>query len=355
MATKKITELTAAGALDGTELVEMVQSSSSKKGLLSAITTFVMTYLAPTTHAATAKTSLASADEFALVDSAASNVLKKITFANLWAAVQSAIKGSPSTLYLTTDTYANIVAGYPAASYSGASAKCTDLNMPSGCVVISDGTNWNLTAPINYSAMQEKWINFGGTAATYSQTGTTVTVTQASHGLPATDFNGATIYLTQSTGALLSGNFTNFQYVNANSFTCVSTVSQSTSGNLGANTAETFCPTLCTVSTSLRYPYFVSPTVITRASVTGNNKTAKIYFGDYAATSSITTNTAGATSYSNLSPNRVEILSGTKLMMAGATTFITAYTGTTVRASSQLANAADWQCLWPERTQLQLL
>ena len=83
-------------------------------------------------------------------------------------------------------------------------------------------------------------IVIGGSGATYSQTATTVTVTWASHGMTAA-LNGASVHLTQSTGSLLTGWFTNFTYVDANSFTCTSGVSQSTSGNLGTNTAKTAC------------------------------------------------------------------------------------------------------------------
>lgn len=87
-------------------------------------------------------------------------------------------------------------------------------------------------------------ILLGGSGATYSQTGTTVTVTLTSHGLTAAADDGSSIYLTQSTGALLSGWFTNLTYVNANSFTVTSTVSQSTSGNLGTQTGEITVETL---------------------------------------------------------------------------------------------------------------
>lgn len=44
MATLKISQLSAASELDGTELFEMVQSSVSKKGLLSAIVAFSQSY-----------------------------------------------------------------------------------------------------------------------------------------------------------------------------------------------------------------------------------------------------------------------------------------------------------------------
>lgn len=48
-----------------------------------------ITVIAPGTHAATGKTTPVDADELPLVDSAASNVLKKLTFANLKAWIQS--------------------------------------------------------------------------------------------------------------------------------------------------------------------------------------------------------------------------------------------------------------------------
>lgn len=81
-------------------------------------------------------------------------------------------------------------------------------------------------------------IIFGGASAIYSQSLTTVTVTQVAHGLTAVH-NGASIYLTQSTGLLVTGWFTNFTYVSADAFTCTCPISHTASGNLGTNTAAT--------------------------------------------------------------------------------------------------------------------
>lgn len=50
--------------------------------------------LASTIHGATAKTTPANADEFAIVDSAASNVLKKLTFANLKATILAGVSNA---------------------------------------------------------------------------------------------------------------------------------------------------------------------------------------------------------------------------------------------------------------------
>jgi hypothetical protein len=76
-------------------------------------------------------------------------------------------------------------------------------------------------------------------AATYSQTGNTVTVTSTAHHIPATVHNGKSVYLAIGSGAAVTGWFANFQYVDANTFTCQSSVSQSTSGTVNTNLAET--------------------------------------------------------------------------------------------------------------------
>lgn len=55
-----------------------------------------ITVIAPGTHAATSKTTPVDADEFAIVDSAASNVLKKLTWANLKAGLAAFVGDSGS-------------------------------------------------------------------------------------------------------------------------------------------------------------------------------------------------------------------------------------------------------------------
>ncbi len=82
-----------------------------------------------------------------------------------------------------------------------------------------------------------------GNAATYSQTLTTITVTSTAHNIPATVHNGKNVYLamgTAATGATIpAGWFTNFTYVDANTFTCTSTVSQTGTGAVNTNIAQT--------------------------------------------------------------------------------------------------------------------
>lgn len=64
------------------------------------------------------------------------------------------------------------------------------------------------------------------TGATYSQSGTTITVTKSTHGL----VGGEAIYITFSTGTATTGYYV-ITYVDANTFTITSTTSTTTSGN----------------------------------------------------------------------------------------------------------------------------
>lgn len=132
MTSKTLGNLTAADALTGTEEVYVVQSSNSRKSTTQDIadlgtsqdnmtdgttnknyTATEQTKLAgveadadvtdaenvaSVIHAATGKTTPVDADEIPLVDSAASNVLKKLT----WANVKATLKAYTDTLYLST-------------------------------------------------------------------------------------------------------------------------------------------------------------------------------------------------------------------------------------------------------------
>lgn len=91
MAGTKLTDLTAASTLDGTEGVYVVQSGASRKTTVSAL---LDDRLGPQTNASTSKTTPVDADSLPISDSAASNALKKLTFANLWAWVKSKLAGT---------------------------------------------------------------------------------------------------------------------------------------------------------------------------------------------------------------------------------------------------------------------
>jgi len=85
-------------------------------------------------------------------------------------------------------------------------------------------------------------------AATYSQTGTVLTVTSTAHNMTASQ-NGKNVYLanaTISTGVApvgYTGNwFSNFTYIGVNSFSCTCTNSQSATGTILTNLATTALP-----------------------------------------------------------------------------------------------------------------
>lgn len=79
MADKKISDLSANGTLDGTELVELVQSGSNVKALLSAIKTYIVNgYLTISTAASTYQTQ-SGMSSYATTSSLTSGLLANLT------------------------------------------------------------------------------------------------------------------------------------------------------------------------------------------------------------------------------------------------------------------------------------
>lgn len=249
--------------------------------------------------------------------------------------------GALSGGFVARDTYSNIVTNYPAADYTGKKAFATDLGSQGrGAPVFSNGVNWRrLFAQADFAGVL-KHIIIGGSGATYTQTGTTVTVTWVSHGLSAYEFNGASVYLVQNTGDLLSGWFTNFTYVDANTFTVTSTVDQSTSGNLGTNTAETDIPigfTFPSTTGFIEVGDLLSFSGLIRNKNSVNTKTAKLYIGANLIASSTPTT---SNNWVNVgSPNIMPIGSGNYILVGGIQ--ITPI-NTTAKATIQLSNSTDW-------------
>jgi len=91
MADKELSSLTSASALDGTELALVVQGGNSRQ-------TTTTKQVSEVTHSATGKTTPVDNDELPLVDSAASNVLKKL----LWSNLKATLKTYFDTLYAAT-------------------------------------------------------------------------------------------------------------------------------------------------------------------------------------------------------------------------------------------------------------
>lgn len=121
-----------------------------------------------------------------------------------------------------------------------------------GSIWWSNGTLWQ---PDNRVLLFEENTGFivpalaAANAATYSQTLTTVTVTSAAHNIPTAIHNGKNCNLVNNsvlTGVAptgYSGNwFTNFQYVDANTFTVTATNSQTATGTLATTTTAQTLP-----------------------------------------------------------------------------------------------------------------
>lgn len=252
--------------------------------------------------------------------------------------------------FVAVDTWANIQASYPASNYSTmVRAFANDLGVAPGTIVVKQGNIWRPQyAFVLFSgAATPGYINFGGSGATYTQTGTTVTVNQTSHGLTA-DRNGCQIYLTQNTGALVSGWFTNFTYVDPNSFQCTSAISQSISlSNLGTSTGELSLPWSYAVPSGLAMATDAIAMGFTHlAKSSANNKTAKSYFNALAITASGNTLTTGAT-YNAVSPSAQTFQSATTFTTNGISTTPQSAGNRTYTITSTLANAADWHVIYP--------
>lgn len=136
----------------------------------------------------------------------------------------------------------------------------------------------------------------------------------------------------------------NFQYVDANTFTVTSSVSQSASGDLGTNTALTYLPTLYNVPTELlnRLGNSVSLSAQFRAKNSGNTKTVRVYIGSLeVATPTTTTSSA----IQNVGPSGIFI--GDNLLNFLGFGAVATITDGNMRLSGQLANAGDWIMVCP--------
>jgi hypothetical protein len=134
------------------------------------------------------------------------------------------------------------------ADYSGRLIRIADVGVH-GSIWFSDGTRWIHESPIILQQASKGWLVpslAAADAATYSQAGTTITVTSVGHNIPATEHDGKDVYLAISSGDAVAGWFSNFTRTGADTFTCESAVSQTTSGSVNTNTAETTITELTT-------------------------------------------------------------------------------------------------------------
>jgi len=197
------------------------------------------------------------------------------------------------------------------------------------------------------SSTPKRYLLIGGSGGTYSQTGTTITVTLA-HTITA-DQNTAGVHLTIGTGAALTGWFTNFTYVDATTFTVTSTVSQSTSGNLSGNTAETFVPFAPVIPTDM-LGYFgdiISMSNVLLSTASAGTKTWRAYINGSILTGTATQTTAGQ--YTLQSPATIIMQSSTVFSQTGSGNISVSRGDDTITFSMQLATATDWALLCPSR------
>lgn len=119
-----------------------------------------------------------------------------------------------------------------------------------GSLWYNNGTSFVPIAPVILSNINKGWIvpsMAAANAATYSQSGVTLTVTCPAHTMIAA-LNGADIYLAMGTPAtgvtptapVYANWFTNFQYVDVDTFTCTAGNSQLGTGAINTNTSETY-------------------------------------------------------------------------------------------------------------------
>lgn len=244
----------------------------------------------------------------------------------------------PYIEYVARDTFANIVANYPSANFAGRKAFATDMG-PRGCPVYSNGSTWRRLFQVQDHTSTVSSIVIGGSGATYTQTGTLVTVTWTAHGIPSL-LNNANVHVTQNTGLLATGWYTNFTVVDANNFTFVSTTSQSTSGSLGTNTALTVIPVSYTFPSADGYLLagdHVTPLAFARSSVTANTKTITFTFGGQQISSAALTTSNVWTQVANVT---MLCLTDTTVVVGGLPTLTLA--NKKIEPRIQLANAADW-------------
>ena len=135
----------------------------------------------------------------------------------------------------------------PAASTFVGEIRVSDVGI-GGSSWYSNGVSWSALAPVTILQTSKGFIVpalAAANAATYIQTGTSIAVTSTAHTMTAVH-NGKSVYLAIASGLATAGWYTNFQYVDANSFTCVSSISQSTSGTVNTNLVETVITPLTT-------------------------------------------------------------------------------------------------------------
>jgi len=150
---KAITEIgTYAGTISATTKIPVADSSTLEAATAAQLKTYCATDIAATTHAATGKTTPVDADELPLVDSAASNVLKKLT----WSDIKATIKAYFDTVYLSL-TGGTLAGGTVTASTPVLTV--TQTWNSSGTTFTGNKTNITNTASASASLVEDWQVN----------------------------------------------------------------------------------------------------------------------------------------------------------------------------------------------------
>jgi len=193
------------------------------------------------------------------------------------------------------------------------------------------------------------YINLGGQTSaaaviTYSQVDDLVTVTHTAHGFNA-DFNGSSIFLSSGTGGLLTAWFTDFTYIDADTYTCVSDDPQTTSGNLGTNTAETVAPFSYIVPAELLMEGVSIQLVYARKYPSLGTKTLKTYING--ASDSISLTTGGATLWGNSNSANLVFVADNMYFVNGVSATLQTLLASTYTFSLQCSLATTWIAVSP--------
>ena len=263
---------------------------------------------------------------------------------------------------------------YPDRNYPTytAATRPTATNVPVSTIInISDyginGSLWrsngSVWVPVSHAIRQQELTTgvilpslIAANLATYSQVGTTITVDNTvGHAIPATTFDGNSVYLTPSSGALVEGVFTNFQRTGANTFTCTSTISQSISGNLASTTGIKTLATLTLPANILGISGRFETTVEQQSFGSANAKTVTYAFGGTTyytfpnTTNTITVCMSGMRNKNSTNVQQATCVSTSTGMSATTGALITAAIDTTANVNIDLkgtvAAANEYICI----------
>lgn len=122
-----------------------------------------ITVIAPGTHAATSKTTPVDADEIPIVDSAASNVLKKVTFVNFKAAIGSSGDLPYSKGYVERDHFFYGINNTGNKTKSATTGGTATVTLATGLGALRSGS-WALTTRATNDRVNLWGVGAGGTA-----------------------------------------------------------------------------------------------------------------------------------------------------------------------------------------------